>query len=121
VRTDIREVIPGAYQPGTGPAPSPAVPQPEQPHYDAPQSQPPQSSYLSETQPYEPEPTTSPAIAPEEKIVGPDVKETGEETYTRSELVSLRKDDLVKIARDKGMKTSGTKRDLIDRILGEGD
>jgi uncharacterized RDD family membrane protein YckC len=121
VRTDIQEVIPGAYRPGTGPAPSPAVPQPQQPHYDATQSQPPQPSYSSETQPYEPEPTTSPAIAQEEEIVGPDIKETGEETHIRSELVSLRKDDLVKIARDRGMKTSGTKRDLIDRILGEGD
>jgi hypothetical protein len=33
----------------------------------------------------------------------------------------MRKDDLVKIARDKGLKISGTKRDLIDRILGVAD
>jgi hypothetical protein len=31
----------------------------------------------------------------------------------------MRKDELMKLARDKGLKTSGTKRDIIDRLLGE--
>jgi hypothetical protein len=51
--------------------------------------------------------------------VTPVTEQAGEVKYTRSELVNLRKDELIKIARQRDLKTSGTKRDLIDRILGE--
>jgi uncharacterized RDD family membrane protein YckC len=116
VRTDIQEVIPGAYRPGTGPAPAPAMPQPTQPHYETQQNQP----YEPAEQREAPVVAQEPVIPQEEEIVTSS-DESGDKTHTRSELVALRKDDLVKIARDKGMNTSGTKRDLIDRILGEGD
>jgi uncharacterized RDD family membrane protein YckC len=114
VRTDIQEIIPGAYQPGTGPSPTMPMPQATQPHYETPQNQPYEPKEQPEVPYEEPKPVT-----PEEEEIVPPSEEPGDKTYTRSELVALRKDDLVKIARDKGMNTSGTKRDLIDRILGE--
>ncbi len=114
VRTDIQEVIPGAYQPGTGPSPTMPMPQPTQTHYQTPQNQP----YEPKEQPRVPYAEPGPVTPKEEEVVPPS-EEIGDKTYTRSELVALRKDDIVKIARDKGMNTSGTKRDLIDRILGE--
>jgi hypothetical protein len=47
------------------------------------------------------------------------VVEGGPKDLTREELVNMRKDELIKQARDKGLKTTGTKRDIIDRLLGE--
>jgi len=47
------------------------------------------------------------------------VVEGAKKEFTREELVNLRKDELTKIARESDLKISGTKRDIIDRILGE--
>jgi hypothetical protein len=120
VRTDVQEIIPGAFQPPGGPIPAPVAPQqapytgPRQPQYTAPQHQ-----HTPPSQPAaQPEPTPTQAPVSQE-TVEPQAEVSGDKTYSRSELVAMRKDDLTKIARQKNMKTSGTKRDLIDRILGE--
>ena len=55
--------------------------------------------------------------ASEEKVEP--VAEGEQKVYTREELVNLRKDELITIARERNLKISGTKRDIIDRILGE--
>lgn len=120
VRTDVQEIIPGAFQPPGGPIPAPVTPQqapygePQQPQYTAPQTQ--------QTPPSQPaaQPEPSPAQTPvQEETAEPQAEVSGDKTYARSELVAMRKDDLTKIARQKNIKTTGTKRDLIDRILGE--
>jgi uncharacterized RDD family membrane protein YckC len=124
VRTDVPEIIPGAYQPGGGIVPAPMPPMQPQPQYGAPPqygAQPgqPQQYQQSQGQPYQEQHLEQPATV--EKKAVPVTESTTPETYTRSDLVALKKDELVNIAKDKGLKTSGTKRDLIDRILGEGD
>jgi uncharacterized RDD family membrane protein YckC len=130
VRTDAQEVFTGAYQPPSGPMPAPYQPGQPQPQYDsqqqysqgpqpqggpAPTSQAPQ--YGQQPQPTRPEPGPAP-ITPKEGKVEP-IAEGGPKDFTREELVNMRKDELMKLARDKGLKTSGTKRDIIDRLLGE--
>ena len=120
VRTDIQEIFLGAYQPPAGPMPAPIQPSSEMPQYP---SQPTPSP-----QPYtaEPQQTYTPPKQ-EVEVPGPKVKEEkvepvaeGEQkVYTREELVNLRKDELITIARERNLKISGTKRDIIDRILGE--
>lgn len=147
VRTDVQEIIPGAFQPQGGPIPSPMPPQqapygqPQQTAYgqsqQAPYGQSQQTPYgQSQQAPYgqsqytapqhQHSPTSQSAAQPEssavqtpskEETVEPKAEVSGDKTYVRPELVTMRKDDLTKIARQKNMKTSGTKRDLIDRIL----
>ncbi|UCE36077.1 MAG: RDD family protein [Thermoplasmata archaeon] len=120
VRTDTQEIIPGAYQPPSGPMPSPIQPPRPTPQASAPQ----QTSYAPSTGAYPPTQTPSPhsvgpaPTKPQQEEVYP-VSDEAPKKYTRDELVNLRKDDLMKMARDRGLKTSGTKRDLIDRLLGE--
>jgi uncharacterized RDD family membrane protein YckC len=130
VRTDAQEVFTGAYQPPSGPMPAPYQPSQPQPQYP-PQGQYPQGSqrqgrpapvssapqYEQQPQPARTEPQPAP-ITPKEEKVEP-VAEGGAKEYTRDELVNMRKDELMKLARDKGLKTTGTKRDIIDRLLGE--
>ncbi len=117
IRTDTQEIFLGAYQPPggpmpapyQGPSPGPAQPTPSPQPYVAPQQQayaPPQRE------------TVAPSTAPIEEKVEP-VSEEAKKEYTREELVNLRKDELIKIARERELKLSGTKRDIIDRILGE--
>jgi uncharacterized RDD family membrane protein YckC len=125
VRTDVQEIMPGAFQPPGGPIPAPVTPQqapygqPQQAPYGQPQYTAPQSQQTQPSQPSgQPEPTPTQAPVTEEKAE-PQAEVSGDKTYSRSELVAMRKDDLTKIARQKNMKTTGTKRDLIDRILGE--
>ena len=128
IRTDIQEIFTGAYQPPTGPMPQPYSPHPQAPSYQSqqpytPPSQPTyQSSYAAGRQEgYEPPPPendVSEAIGASEEKVEPVESEVKEE-FTREELVSLKKDELIKIAKSRGLKVSGTKRDLINRILGE--
>jgi hypothetical protein len=125
VRTDVQEIIPGAFQPPGGPIPAPVAPQqapygqPQQTPYGQPQYTAPQPQQTQPSQPSaQPEPSTTQTPAKEE-TVEPQAEVSGDKTYTRSELVAMRKDDLTKISRQKNMKTTGTKRDLIDRILGE--
>ena len=128
VRTDMQEVFLGAYQPPAGPMPAPYYPHagpspypPQQASYQGPsQPQPyPQPQSAVPRQEYTPPETqeTAPMVPKKESTI-PTAEGVPKE-YTRDELVNLRKDELMKIARDKNMKISGTKRDLIDRILGE--
>ncbi len=122
VRTDAQEIFQGAYQPPGGPRPAP-MPPPSQypPQYPAQQPQapgqpmaaPPRASPPVAQAPHQAAPQPAPVSTPPEEVAG------GERQFTRGELVNLRKDDLIKMARDKNLKVSGTKRDLIDRILGE--
>ncbi len=121
VRTDAQEIFLGAYQPPAGPMPRPYGPQQPAPQYQQPQypaQQPAQQPYGQPT----PQPQPAPAApqeapsAPQEKAEPTTEKEVG---YTREELVNLKKDELIKMVKDRGLKVSGTKRDLIDRILGE--
>jgi uncharacterized RDD family membrane protein YckC len=121
VRTDVRELMPGAFQPRRAHEAGPTAPGQPQPQYGAPQSQPQEPSHTPEGPAPGPEPVTSSIDTPEEESPETSYQKPVEVTHNRSELVALRKDDLEKIARDKGLKISGTKRDLIDRILGEGD
>ena len=122
IRTDIQEVFAGAYQPPAGPMPQPYGQPPPGPAYGAPPGQ-----YPQQRQPYPQQPPSAqqPEHAPspqQHEAAEPTAELTaaeGEPEYTREELVNMRKDDLIKIAKGKGMKVSGTKRDLIDRILGE--
>jgi uncharacterized RDD family membrane protein YckC len=128
IRTDIQEVFAGAFQPPSGPMPQPYGQQPG-PAYGAPPGQypPQQQPYPQQQAPYpqqqpyaqQPEPSPAPqqpeAVEPTAELTAAE----GEEVLTREELVNLRKDELIKIAKGKNMKVSGTKRDLIDRILGE--
>jgi uncharacterized RDD family membrane protein YckC len=126
VRTDVQEIIPGAFQPGGGPMPAPMPPQQPQPQYGAyqqPQYTAPQTQQPAQ-QPIQQAPSTQaqqPVEPVKEVPLESSTAAAGGGTYTRSELVAMRKDDLMKIAKQKNQKTSGTKRDLIDRILGEGD
>jgi hypothetical protein len=130
VRTDAQEVFTGAYQPPSGPMPAPYQPGQPQPQYPpqgqyaqgsqpqgdfAPTSQAPQYGQQPQTARIEPGPAP---ITPKEEKVEP-VAEGGPKDFTREELVNTRKDELMKLARDKGLKTTGTKRDIIDRLLGE--
>jgi uncharacterized RDD family membrane protein YckC len=123
VRTDVQEIIPGAFQPGGGPMPAPmppGQPQPQygaqqQPRYQAPQTQQPVQQPSAQ-------PQTQQTVAPVKEVsMESSTQTTGGGSYSRSDLVGMRKDDLVKIAKEKNQKVSGTKRDLIDRILGEGE
>lgn len=118
VRTDIQEIIPGAYQPGGGIMPTPMPPMQPQPQYGSQPGQSPQYQQPPQ-QPYQAQQSAQPETV--EKKMVPVAESTSTGAYTRSELLALKKDELVKIAKDKGLMTSGTKRDLIDRILGEGD
>jgi uncharacterized RDD family membrane protein YckC len=120
IRTDIQEVFAGAYQPPTGPVPQPYAQQPgyaqgASPDQDIPQDE----SYPQQ----EPEPQPEPTPAPQQPEAVEPVAETAADQekpeFTREELVNMRKDELIKIARGKNLKTSGTKRDIIDRLLGE--
>jgi hypothetical protein len=112
IRTDVQEVFMGAFQPPGGPMPMPyqAGPQPQ------PGAQP---AYGPEVEAgAQPEPAEQPSAGAEAtEAVEPTAEVTTQ--YTREELVNMRKDDLVKICRSQNLKTTGTKRDLIDRILGE--
>ncbi len=121
VRTDVHEVFPGAFQPRGRPAPPtpmPVHPAQPQPSYaqagQQPQAQPsPTQKPMAIPKPpddWEPGPRTEEKAVPIEEPL---------ETYTRSELVNMRKDDLKKIAKKRGLSLDGTKRDLMDRILGE--
>ncbi|UCE73448.1 MAG: RDD family protein [Methanomassiliicoccales archaeon] len=125
IKTDEQEIFQGAFQPPGRPMPAPMPPPQGPPPYPA--SQPPYPGPAQQPQPG-PQPQAppqqqvtgpAPASTPAPEKVEPVAAETAPKTYTREELVAMRKDDLVKIARDKGLKISGTKRDLIDRILGE--
>jgi hypothetical protein len=120
VRTDVQEVFYGAYQPPGGPAPTPMPPGSPQPTQ---QQRYPQQQYQQSQPQQHPTQQTVPSqpAAGAQETAEPVAQKPGAVTHTRSELVALRKDDLIKIARDKGLKVSGTKRDLIDRIVGEGD
>ena len=132
VRTDAQEVFTGAYQPPSGPMPAPYQPGQPQPQYDSqrPYSQgpQPQGGYgpapTSQAPQYGQQPQTARAetgpapVTQKEEKVEP-VSEGTQKDFTREELVNMRKDELMKLARDKGLKTTGTKRDIIDRLLGE--
>lgn len=125
IRTDAQEIFQGAFQPPTGPLPAPYSPDQssqypaQQPYPGASQPGPGPQPYQASQQQYAaPQAQDSGAAAAQEEKVEP----TGEEAkseFTREELVNLRKDELMKICREKDLKISGTKRDLIDRILGE--
>jgi uncharacterized RDD family membrane protein YckC len=125
VRTDVQEIFAGAFQPPGGPIPAPVVPSgPGAPQYTGPPSHPQQGGPTQ----HEAELQTSARPAYEtpdsgsssyESPVTPVADQTRGKTFTRSELVNMKKDELSKIAREKDLKVSGTKRDLIDRILGE--
>jgi uncharacterized RDD family membrane protein YckC len=123
IRTDIQEVFAGAFQPPPGPMPQPYGQQPPGPAYGAPPDQypPEQQPYPQQQEPY-PQQQQPESAQQQQEAVEPTAELTaaeGEEVLTREELVNKRKDELVKIAKSKNMKVSGTKRDLIDRILGE--
>ncbi len=132
VRTDAQEVFTGAYQPPAGPMPAPYQPGQPQPQYPAqqqyPQGSQPQGNYgptpASQAPQYAQQPQTTrvepgPApVTPKEEKVEP-VAQGGPKDFTREGLVNMRKDELIKLARDKGLKTTGTKRDIIDRLMGE--
>jgi uncharacterized RDD family membrane protein YckC len=121
VRTDAQEIFIGAFQPPTGPLPAPYSPgqasqyPSQQPYSGASQ---PRSGPQPQQQYAAPQAQDSGATtAQEEKIES--IGEEAKSEFKRDELVNLRKDELIKICRDKNLKISGTKRDLIDRILGE--
>ncbi|UCG70892.1 MAG: RDD family protein [Thermoplasmata archaeon] len=126
VRTDIQEIYQGAFQPPTGPLPAPYSPgqspqYPAQQPYPGAAPQPGPQPYQATQQQYPPsqaQDTTSASAVTQEGKVESDIGEAKSE-FTRDELVNLRKDELMKICRERNLKISGTKRDLIDRILGE--
>lgn len=137
--------VPPAQAPGTYPQQPPTQPQPSyaqagqqpptqpQPSYAQEGQQPPaqpQPSYAQAGQqpPAQPSPAQTPRVLPkppDDYEPMPRTEEKAEpieeplETYTRSELNNMRKDDLKKIAKKRGLEVEGTKRDLVDRILGE--
>ena len=125
VRTDAQEIFMGAFQPPTGPLPAPYAPDQstqypgQQPYPDTVSEsgpepyQTPQQYAPSQTQ----DTTSASAVSQEEKMEP--VAGEAKSEFTRDELVNLRKDELMKICRERNLKISGTKRDLIDRILGE--
>ncbi len=134
VRTDIQEVFTGAYQPPPGPMPAPYQPSQPQPQYgperpysespqpqgdygygSAPASQGPQYAARPQTAQYRPEP--APVSQKEEKVEP--VAQGAKGDLNREELVNMKKEELMKLAREKGLQTTGTKRDIIDRLLGE--
>ncbi len=113
VRTDVQEIFLGAYQPPAGPMPAPIQEPAQASQYPAqPYSAPQQQAYTPPQQA-----VAGPAPVAEEKVEP--IVEGAKKEFTREELVNLRKDELTKIARERDLKISGTKRDLIDRILGE--
>lgn len=117
IRTDVQEVFMGAYQPPGGPMPMPYQQSPQ--NQGQPGAQPgAQPGYEPQAEPGpQPAPYEQPPAATGEKVEP--VAEAAPSQYKREDLVNMRKDDLVKICRSQNMKVSGTKRDLIDRILGE--
>ncbi|UCF08267.1 MAG: RDD family protein [Thermoplasmata archaeon] len=121
IRTDVQEVFAGAYQPPAGPMPQPYGPAPAPPYGAPPGQQPPGPQPQVQPQPGPvPGPQVQPAPAPAPaEPAAPYAEGEPQKAYTRAELVNLRKDELVKIARERNLDTMGTKRDLIDRILGE--
>jgi len=120
VRTDAQEIFLGAYQPPAGPMPAPVQPSSEGPQYPVQPTPSPQPYAAEPQQAYTPpqEEVGGPVPAVAEEKVEPEAEGIQKE-FTREELVNLRKDELIKIARDKSLNITGTKRDLIDRILGE--
>lgn len=112
VRTDMQEIFLGAYQPPAGPMPAPYQEPAQAPQYPAQIYSAPQQTAAPPQQK-----VVTPAPVAEEKVEP--AAEGAKKDFTREELVNLRKDELTKIAREKDLKTTGTKRDLIDRILGE--
>jgi uncharacterized RDD family membrane protein YckC len=120
VRTDAQEIFLGAYQPPAGPMPAPIQPSSEVPQYPSRPTPSPQPYAAEPQQAYTPpqEEVGGPGPAVAEEKVEPEAEGVHKE-LTREELVNLRKDELIQIARDKSLKITGTKRDLIDRILGE--
>lgn len=120
VRTDAQEIFLGAYQPPAGPMPAPIQPSPEAPQYPSRPTPSPQPYAAEPQQAYTPrqEEVGGPGPAVAEEKVEPEAEGVHKE-LTREELVNLRKDELIQIARDKSLNITGTKRDLIDRILGE--
>lgn len=124
VRTDAQEVFRGAYQPPAGPLPQPYTGA-RQPQYQGPQYQQPQYQQPQAQQGYAPgpeggygAPATQPTYAAPQEKVEPVAKEP-KTSFSREELLNMKKDELINLARDKDLKVSGTKRDLIDRLLGE--
>lgn len=127
VRTDAQEIFVGAYQPPAGPMPAPYQAEPQAPQYPGQEPYPGAAQPAPQPYPATPKPEygapqpkdIEPApIATREEKMEP-VAEEAEKEFTREELVNLRKDELIKIARERNLEISGTKRDLIDRILGE--